>query len=427
MANFPAMSLRHPIAVFMCMVMAMALLWSRALLGLSAVGLILFAAIDIQIHPLRIRWLLTPKAISTSIRERPYLWAFTLFFFLYLVSAAYAGNLSEWWYLTHPKIPFLIIPLAFAMLDPFSKKDYMAVLLSMVIMAVWSSIWVQVGYFENFYLFNQSLGFGGSLPTPTNHIRYSVIIAISMVICLSFAIEDKRYKYGWERWVYGILAAYLFYFLHLLSVRSGLALGYAGILLLVFSYLRHLHRWKQFAILAIMVLAPIVAYKVMPGFEKKINYTIYDLGKFNQGEGEQYSDSERWQSWRAGIVIGNRHPFFGTGTGQFRHELEDYYKTEYKKENFERPHNQYINVFTSFGLFGLTIFLFMLIYPMTFALFWRQPLIPVLFIMQLLSMMVEHPLDTTVGTSLFLLMSLVGLSYVGKSRYDASPLPQPSP
>lgn len=136
MANFPAMSLRHPIAVFMCMVMAMALLWSKALLGLSAVGLILFSAIDIQIHPLRIRWLLTPKAVSTSIRERPYLWVFTLFFFLYLVSAAYAGNLSEWWSLTLPKIPFLIIPVAFALLDPFSKKDYMAVLLSMVIMAV---------------------------------------------------------------------------------------------------------------------------------------------------------------------------------------------------------------------------------------------------------------------------------------------------
>ncbi len=68
-------------------------------------------------------------------------------------------------------------------------------------------------------------------------------------------------------------------------------------------------------------------------------------------------------------------------------------------------------------------FLFMLIYPMTFSLFWQQPLIPVLFIMQLLSMMVEHPLDTTVGTSLFLLISLVGLSYEGGGRFD-SQLPQ---
>ena len=36
---------------------------------------------------------------------------------------------------------------------------------------------------------------------------------------------------------------------------------------------------------------------------------------------------------------------------------------------------------------------------------------PTLYIMQLLSMMVEHPLDTEFGTALFLLLTLVGLSY----------------
>jgi len=418
MANFRAMSLRHPIAVFLCMAMAMALLWSKALLGMTATALVLISVIDIQIQPLKIRWLLTPKAIRSSIRAKPYIWVFTLFFLLYLASVVYAGSISEWWPLTRIKIPFLIIPLAFAMLDPFSKKDYMIVLLSMVIMAVWSSIWVQVSYYENFYLFNRSLGFGGSLPTPTNHIRYSVIIALSMVTCLSFAIEDKRYHYAWERWVYGFLAVYLFYFLHVLSVRSGLALGYAGILLLVIFYFRHLRRWKQLVMVAIMVVAPIVAYKTMPGFEQKINYTLYDFGKFNQGEGAQYSDSERWQSWRAGLVIGNQHPFFGTGTGHFRAELETYYKTVLQKDTFERPHNQFINVFACFGLFGLTIFIFLLLYPMTFAFFWKEPLIPVLYIIQILSMMVEHPLDTTVGTSLFLLISLVSLSYES-GRFDS--------
>ena len=411
MANFPAMSLRQPIAVFICMTMAMALVWSRALLEISTVVLAVFASIDIQVQPLKIRWLLTPKAIIHTIRAKPFIWVFALFFLLYFFSVAYAGNITEWWSLTHVKVAFVLMPLSFAMLDPFTKKDYMLILLSMVLMAIWSSVWVQVGYFENYYLFNQSLGFGGSLPTPTNHIRYSVIIAVSMIICLSFAIEDKRYKYTWERWVYGISALYLFYFLHLLSVRTGLALGYAGILLLVVFYIRHLKRWAQFVMLAILILAPLLAYEKMPGFKEKINYTIYDLTKFNQGQGDEYSDAERWMSWRAGIVIGNQHPFFGTGTGNFRSELKAYYQTELKKDTYERPHNQFINVFTMFGLFGLTLFIFILLFPMTFSLFWTSALIAVMYLMQLLSMMVEHPLDTTVGTSLFLLMSLVGLSY----------------
>ena len=405
------MSLRHPIAVFLCMAMAMALLWSKALLSFTTVLLAIIASIDIQIQPLKIRWLLTPARIRESIKSRPYLWSFSLFFMLYLLSILYAGDAGEWWSLTHPKIAFLIMPLAFALLDPLSRKDYMAIVLSMIVMAVWSSIWVQVSYFEEYYLFNKSLGFGGSLPAPTNHIRYSVIIAVSMVICLAFAIEDKRYKYAWERWVYGVIAIYLFYFLHLLSVRTGLAIGYAGIAFLVLSYVRHLHRWKQFVILGLVVIAPWVAYKTLPGFQQKVHYTLFDLGKFTSGQGADYSDAERWQSWRAGIDIGNQHPFFGTGTGKFRKELKEYYSVKLQKESYERPHNQFINVFTCFGLFGLTIFLFSLIYPVTFSVFWKEPLLPALFFMQLLSMIVEHPLDTEVGTSLFLLMMLGGMSY----------------
>jgi len=53
----------------------------------------------------------------------------------------------------------------------------------------------------------------------------------------------------------------------------------------------------------------------------------------------------------------------------------------------------------------------MILYPMTIPFFWKPPLMPTLYIMQLLSMMVEHPLDTEFGTALFLLLTLVGLSY----------------
>jgi hypothetical protein len=48
---------------------------------------------------------------------------------------------------------------------------------------------------------------------------------------------------------------------------------------------------------------------------------------------------------------------------------------------------------------------------MTFKHFWIPPLLPTLFLMQILSMMVEHPLDTAAGTSMFLLLTLLGMSY----------------
>ncbi|HZV68839.1 MAG TPA: O-antigen ligase family protein [Saprospiraceae bacterium] len=405
------MSIRHPAAVFLCMAMAMSLVWSRALLSIIPVIFIFLVAVDIEINPFRVKWVLTPKNVFGMIKYKPFIIVFALYFLLFVVSIVYAGNLSEWWQLTHPKFPFIILPLGFLVLKPFSRKEYMLITLSMIVLAVWSTIWVQVAFYSEHYLFSQSLGFGGSLPTPINHIRYSVVISLSMIICLAFAIEGWKLRYSWERWAYGLTSVYLFYFLHVLSVRSGLAIAYAGIFLMVLFYLRKFNPVSRLAIIACIVIAPFLAYKVLPGFEQKINYTIYDLGMFKQDQGNAYSDSERWQSWRAGIVIGNQHPFFGTGPGKFRTSLKTYYKDELKKDDFTRPHNQFINVFAEFGLFGLAVFLFFLLYPMTFRFFWKPPLIPVLYIMQILTMLVEHPLDTEFGSMLFVLLTVLGLSY----------------
>ena len=411
MANFQPMSLRHPFAVFALMFLAMSLVWSRALLSIIPGFLLLPALLDVQLNPFQIKWVATPAAILSSLKKKPFIWVFTLFFLLYLVSIVYAGDTGEWWKLTHIKLHFLFLPLCFALLPAFTRKDYMLIVLCMVITAIWSSIWVQVAYYSNYHLFSQSLGFGGSLPTPINHIRYSIIIALSMLICMAFAIENWKIKYAWERYAYAISGIYLFYFLHVLSVRSGLALGYAGVLIMALFYMQRMKLWQQALIIIGLIAAPFIAFKTMPGFELKVRYTLYDLGKFKAGEGEDYSDSERWQSWRAGLEVGNQHPFFGTGTGRFRNEMETYYKTELKKDTWTRPHNQWINVFAMLGLFGVVVFTFMIIYPMTFGLFWKPPLMPALYLVQLLSMIVEHPLDTTFGTSLFLVLTLLGLSF----------------
>src|SRR6185436_5376000 len=116
-----------------------------------------------------------------------------------------------------------------------------------------------------------------------------------------------------------------------------------------------------------------------------------------------------WESWKVGVEIGKQHLLFGTGTGKFRDEVSGYYHNVLQKEKWTRPHNQFINVFVIFGLFGLAAFIFMLVYPMTFKKFWSIALIPTLYLMQILSMMVEHPLDTEIGAGLFLLMTMLGL------------------
>jgi O-antigen ligase len=172
--------------------------------------------------------------------------------------------------------------------------------------------------------------------------------------------------------------------------------------------------------LATMVfLTPVIAYNALPSFKHKIHYSLWDFKQYMKGEGTTYSDSERWESWKVGIEIGKQHLIFGTGTGKFRSEISGYYKNVLQKEKWTRPHNQFINVFALFGLFGLAVFIFVLIYPMTFNKFWSIALIPTLYLMQILSMMVEHPLDTEIGAGLFLLLTMLGLSFLDDEKFGA--------
>jgi O-antigen ligase len=413
------MSIRQKIAVYICVIIATSLVWSKALLSISMVMLAIIAAFDIQTNPFKIKWLLRPSVIRGTIRYKPFIWIFALFALLYMVSIIYAGNIREWWVLTNMSLAFLLMPLSFAMLKPFNRSQYMLVTLSMVLLAFFTSIWVLLNFYQHHEQYLSNLSQGGVIPTPTNHIRYSMIVASSLIICIFFAIENWKLKYAWERWIYIGLSVYFFIFLHIASVRTGLAVAYAGIFILLLFYLKQLSLWKKLALAIMVILAPVIAYNALPSFKHKIHYSLWDFQQYMKGEGTTYSDSERWESWKVGIEIGKQHLLFGTGTGKFRSEVSGYYKNVLLKEKWTRPHNQFINVFVIFGLFGLTVFIFMLIYPMTFKKFWSIALIPTLYLMQILSMMVEHPLDTEIGAGLFLLLTIVGLSFLDDEKFGA--------
>ncbi|HEX5112088.1 MAG TPA: O-antigen ligase family protein [Saprospiraceae bacterium] len=413
------MSIRQKLAIYICVLLASSLVWSYALVSIGMVMLAIVAAIDIQTNPFKIKWLLTPDLIRVTIRYKPFMWVFALFALLYMVSIVYAGNIREWWGLTHRSLSFLLIPMSFAMLKPFNRNQYMLVTLSMVVVAFLTSIWVLLNFYQHHDYYVTEFGKGGVLPTPVTHIRYSMIIASSLILCLFFAIENWKLKYAWERRIYAGLAIYFFIFLHIASVRTGLAVAYAGILILLIFYLKRISASRKIALAAIVIIAPLIAYTALPGFKQKINYTIWDFKQFMKGEGNTYSDSERWESWKVGMEVGKQHLLFGTGTGHFRSEVKSYYNNVLQKEKWTRPHNQFINVFVIFGFFGFAVFVFMLIYPMTFKKFWSIALIPTLYLMQILSLMVEHPLDTEIGAGLFLLLTMLGLSLLDDEKFGA--------
>lgn len=411
MANLPAVSIRRFLILFFTIGFGISLIWSKALISIFP-GFLLFAAcVDIHVSPFSIRWLATPDKIRESIKARPAIWMFTLLFWIYALSGIFAGNLSEWWILTHMKIAFLIVPLAFALIPAFSKKEFMIILGCVILLLFWSTIWVQVAYYSEFILFTKSMGYGSALPSPSNHIRYSILIALCSIVCLHFFITKSRIRFKWETPLNLFLALYFLYFLHIISVRSGIALAYAGLLVYAFHYIRRLGLWKIAVLAAIILVLPYVAYKAIPSFEQKVNYMMYDLKMYKDDPTMNYSDAERWRSFEAGLEIAKSKPFFGTGSGTFREELRAYYKDHFGLDTYNRPHNQWMTIFVLFGLFGLIVFVFITIYPMKFSWFWNPALCSTLYIMQLISMMIEHPLDTALGAAMFLFFTMLCMNF----------------
>jgi len=103
--------------------------------------------------------------------------------------------------------------------------------------------------------------------------------------------------------------------------------------------------------------------------------------------------TQRFDFWRAGFYTIKHNFWFGVGTG----DMIDAQMAAYKEikmlmpnpEISETPHNHYLIVFSTFGIFGFVWFLFVLIYPGIKMKKFRMPLYIAFFIVVILSMFVE--------------------------------------
>ncbi|MGH8372389.1 MAG: O-antigen ligase family protein [Gammaproteobacteria bacterium] len=79
------------------------------------------------------------------------------------------------------------------------------------------------------------------------------------------------------------------------------------------------------------------------------------------------SVGERLEMWRAAWHMFKQHPFFGAGTGSFRDDVEKLARAGDVSPaimSFDHPHNDYMNVLSSQGSFGLTFYLLAIGFPL---------------------------------------------------------------
>ncbi len=343
---------------------------------------------------------------------RPYL-VLSIYFLIVLVGVFGVEDMGYWQERLRLKLPFLLFPLAFAALPPFSRQQYLGLFYFLLLLLSYSAIDVGIHYWQNFESINLTMQQGHPMPTPMSHIRYSLLVALGIMGGLYLGWQNFYWRYPWERYLILGLTGFLFAFLHILSVRSGLFTLYASLLLFSLIYVWKTGKMIVGALTLIVLLClPLLAYQYVPSFRAKARYAIYDMERYAAGEGANYSDSERLHSLQIGMEIGRAHLFTGVGAGNLRQEMERHYAKQYPDLPPKMPHNQFVSIFAGSGILGLLAFVFAFFYPLFYRKNYREPLFLILHFIIFLSFLMENTLETSIGIALYSTLLLVGLNYL---------------
>lgn len=345
------------------------------------------------------------KSTIRTIASRPEIVGLSMVFFVVLASGIHSTDSDQWLHEVKIKLPFLILPFAIFLLRPISAAQHRWMHQILIGTVVISSFAVLTAYLGDADDLQRRIGMGQSIPTPIDHIHYSIIMAYAAVTSFLLAVHSKIQRL---RVVHTIGGLYLFAFLHFLSVRSGIVICYAAIGVSILWYIVAYRRyWSGLALMVSLATLPFVAYQVVPSFKQKIDYMRWDIQQYREGNGNNYSDAERLMSYEIAIDMIHEAPMFGHGMGDLRKITTELQRTKFgQKDKYIYPHNQYLFVCSGVGLIGGLLFFGGLLTPLVFARR-RSVYLLAIYTMLLLSFLVENTIQRAVITAFFLFFILI--------------------
>jgi O-antigen ligase len=281
-----------------------------------------------------------------------------------------------------------------------------------IICCLLSSIWSYHQYLQNIDLYTNLYTHGQVLPTLIHHIPFAVLLSIGLLFSLFNMLKKISVK---EKIVNTFFAIWLFYFIHVLSVRTGLILTYTGLILFIIILLLKLKNIVfTIGFTSIIMIISILAYKNITTIQHKINYTKYGLSLFKNGQDtlNQVSDSRRFLSDEIGIELIKQHPILGVGFGDLQDEMDTIYKQRYplfQQDVYSHIHNQYLYTIAGSGIIMGILFIIALLLPLMQFIKWQNWQFSMLYCMLLLVMLWEAFLQNQIGTSIYLIIVILGV------------------
>ncbi|MEO0787411.1 MAG: O-antigen ligase family protein [Bacteroidota bacterium] len=371
------------------------LIFSPVLLSIGLVGLPVVGVLDPEkgINP---SWIKGLKKLPVD----PIFWSLAL---LYLIIVIGFWQTYDWdYYLGRLRIKSVLMaaPIAWVGLPQLRRIERDGFIVASVLVMAVTCLVVVINYIINWEAIDVALRQGQPVPVPRNHIRFSLLVAITTILALDLAVNRafKRHKL----WL--ALAAFLFIVQHVLAVRSGLVLAYGGLAVygLIIAIIRQSWKWLLAGAVGLIAIAAI-SVMTIPSLQARWAYLKWELHLIEYGhDNKNYSDNARLTSIRVGWQIWKDHPWLGVGPGNLLAETDARYQREFDIEKGLRPHNQIVSTLAGSGLLGGILFCTSaggLIFG--YRRLRRDPLYMSVAAILFGSMMVENTLETSAGVAMF--------------------------
>jgi O-antigen ligase len=405
---------RHAV-LFFCVVLMVGLVYSPFLLSVAMFSLagLCFFSFEIGKGEARFRW---NTNFWRSLGQYPRHLVFlvpSLLFFMVLFSYFQAEDMGYWWERMRIKVPFLAIGMLFMVLPRMTARELDGLFLFLVFMMTVTSIGVGINYLLNYQEIIALMKEGQPIPTPRNHIRFSITLAFSILAGIILIRKHFSLRYSWERKVLIGATAFLFLMIHFLSVRTGMLVLYAGLFALTLQIVIENRKWWLLLAVTMGLSAlPVIGYYAIPSFQTKINYMRWDWMQFQEGKGAEYADSGRLSSLIVGWELWKQHPVLGVGMGNLRNAVEKEYTERFPAfEQPHMPHNQFLFIAAGSGGIGLAAFIFGFFYPLFYKQNYRHPYLLAFYAIITTAFMLEHTVENSIGVGfvcffLFLMLNV---------------------
>ncbi len=370
-----------------------------ALLSISMIGFILITILSNSTSELFKNFVYRKDLLIISIT------------YVYLLSSFfYSDNYTYLFERLQIKLPFLMLPLVAASIK-LNRRDIHILYFIFYVCTIVVAAYIFGNYVLNYENINEAYLRSKVMPTPINHIRFSIIAAFATYISYYLYIHKFSILKN-NRWILIVGGVFLFLFVHLFSVRSGILALYGMILAEIVIYMIKTKSYSKgiLALTGIIIFVTIVI-SVSPTLKNKISNTQNDLNVYKNKKSPNYSSlTTRFVSYEIAFEIFKKNKLFGCGLGDIDDKNNELFKEKYPVIDIPIiPHNEFIYLLAATGIVGVSIFTFCFFYPLFYKKNYLNRILLMHFIVLFLSFQTEPMIETQLGVAYSIIFIIIPL------------------